>query len=72
MLLQDFSLNNIEVLDSYSVGISQKVVDFIGKYDPDRLLYNFRVAAGLNKSLNVFGPYPGWENAKIGGHTMGH
>lgn len=72
MLLQDFSLNDIEVLDSYSVGISQKVVDFIGKYDPDRLLYNFRVAAGLNKSLNVFGPYPGWENAKIGGHTMGH
>lgn len=69
---QDFSLTDVTVTDLYSASLAQKVVDFIGSYNPDRLLYNFRVAAGLSSSLKVFGPYPGWESGKIGGHTFGH
>lgn len=72
MRWSDFSLNDVKVLDKYSVSVSQKVVDFIGSYNPDRLLYNFRVAAGLQNKSVVNMPYPGWENGRIGGHTMGH
>lgn len=72
MFLNEFALDQIEVLDSYSNNLSDKVLDFIGSYDPDRLLYSFRVNAGLKDNLKVFGPYPNWENSKIGGHTMGH
>ena len=100
MFLSDFSLADVQVLDSYSSSLCQKILDFMGKFNPDRLLYNFRIAAGFSddgenstsattvgvtstagvtaptdvatSTLKVFGPYPNWENSKIGGHTMGH
>lgn len=37
--------------------------------DPERLLHNFYIAAGLTASAPV---YRGWESESIAGHTMGH
>lgn len=37
--------------------------------EPDRLLHNFRVSAGLKAKGEVYG---GWEARGIAGHTLGH
>ncbi len=37
--------------------------------DPDRLLHNFRLYAGLRPKAKVYG---GWESAGLAGHTLGH
>ena len=36
--------------------------------DPDRLLHNFRVGAGLEAKARRYG---GWETQSIAGHTLG-
>lgn len=71
MSFQDFSLSEIILLDEYSSNVAQKVVDYINRYDADRLLYNFRLTAGVS-NLVVDKPYPGWESSRLGGHTLGH
>ncbi len=37
--------------------------------DPDRLLHNFRVNAGLQPKAPVYG---GWESSGLAGHSLGH
>ncbi len=84
--LQEFLLSDIQIEDDYYNTVAEKDVEFLNKFDPDRLLYNFRLTAGYTAAEikngqfdfnhdNVFanGPYPGgWENSRIGGHTLGH
>lgn len=82
--LQEFSYGDITVTDSYYNQITEKDVEFLNKFDPDRLMYNFRLTAGYRKAeienmdihengSGASGPYPGgWENSLIGGHTLGH
>lgn len=82
--LEEFSLADVQLEDDYYNNITKMDVDFLNKFDPDRLLYNFRLTAGYSesqiKSFDFHGngtgassPYPGgWENSRIGGHTMGH
>lgn len=83
--LQEFTLGDIEMTDDYYINVTEKDVAFLNKFDPDRLLYNFRLTAGYTAKqisdgrfdFNKDGkyaakPYSGWENSKIGGHTMGH
>ena len=84
--LQEFSLADVELTDPYYVTVTEKDVAFLNKFDPDRLLYNFRLTAGYKSSeisdgrfdynkdgKYAQGPYPGgWENSRIGGHTLGH
>lgn len=84
--LQEFSLADVEITDDYYNTVTEKDVAFLNKFDPDRLLYNFRFTAGytaaeikdgrfdFNKDgVYASSPYPGgWENSRIGGHTMGH
>ncbi len=69
-MLKSFNLSDVILTDEYFKQVTQKDVDFLNTFDVDRLLYNFRVTAGLaNKAA---GPYSGWENTRIGGHTLGH
>lgn len=69
-MLKSFNLSDITLTDEYFTQVTQKDVDFLNTFDVDRLLYNFRLTAGLqNKAA---GPYNGWENTRIGGHTLGH
>ena len=42
---------------------------YLHKIEPDRLLHNFRVHAGLQPKGTVYG---GWESDSIAGHTLGH
>ncbi len=69
-MIKPFSLNNVILSDVFFTQVTQKDVAFLNTFDVDRLLYNFRLTAGLpNKAA---GPYSGWENTRIGGHTLGH
>lgn len=82
--LQEFAYADVTVTDNYYNQVTEKDVEFLNKFDPDRLLYNFRLTAGYKKteieSMDIHNdgtgaskPYPGgWENSLIGGHTLGH
>ncbi|MBO5371485.1 MAG: glycoside hydrolase family 127 protein [Lachnospiraceae bacterium] len=83
--LQEFTLADVDILDNYYNQVTEKDVEFLNTFDPDRLLYNFRLTAGYSAAqikdgrfdFNEDGeyaskPYNGWENSRIGGHTLGH
>lgn len=42
---------------------------YLLRLDPDRLLHNFRLYAGLEPKGAIYG---GWESDTIAGHTLGH
>ena len=69
--LQEFAPADITILDDFLNDITQKDVNFLNTFNPDKLLYNFRVTAGL-PNTKATGSYKGWENTRIGGHTIGH
>ena len=69
-MIKAFNLSDIILKDDFFTEVTQKDVDFLNTFDVDRLLYNFRVTAGLPNKAS--GPYSGWENTRIGGHTLGH
>lgn len=68
--IKAFNLADVKLEDEYFLDVTQKDVDFLNTFDVDRLLYNFRATAGLKNKAS--GPYSGWENTRIGGHTLGH
>jgi len=65
-----FSISDVILTDEYFLSVTQKDIDFLNTFDVDRLLYNFRLTAGVSNKAS--GPYNGWENTRIGGHTLGH
>ena len=69
--LQEFAPADITIQDDFLNDITQKDVDFLNTFNPDKLLYNFRVTAGL-PNTKATSSYSGWENTRIGGHTIGH
>ena len=69
--LQEFAPVDVKILDAFMLDITQKDVDFLNTFNPDKLLYNFRVTAGL-PNTKATSSYSGWENTRIGGHTLGH
>ena len=68
--IKAFSLADVKLEDEYFLDVTQKDVDFLNTFDVDRLLYNFRLTAGVPNKAKA--PYSGWENTRIGGHTLGH
>ncbi len=68
--LKAFELGDVTLKDEYFTQVTQKDVDFLNTFEPERLLFNFRRTAGLPGKAS--GPYSGWENTRIGGHTLGH
>ena len=65
-----YNLDQVTLTDEYAVNGLDKEIDYLLKLDKDRLLANFYVNAGLKANAT---PYAGgWENALIGGHTLGH
>ena len=69
--LQEFAPVDITIQDEFLNDITQKDVNFLNTFNPDKLLYNFRVTAGL-PNTKATSSYSGWENTRIGGHTIGH
>ncbi len=69
-MIKSFELSDVILKDDFFRQVTQKDVDFLNAFNGDRLLYNFRLTAGVPNKAS--GPYNGWENTRIGGHTMGH
>ncbi|MBR5646507.1 MAG: glycoside hydrolase family 127 protein [Treponema sp.] len=71
--LDEISLSDIELSEDYYIKIEKKVIDFLNSFNIDKLLYNFRLNAGYNPDeIPGKSSYAGWENTRIGGHTLGH
>lgn len=75
-MLKEFNLNLVKVTDSYYVNAFDKVVDYLLRLDPERLVVGFKaVSEGKDpqheSDLNLYG---GWEGgwSLLRGHTMGH
>ena len=69
--LQEFAPADVKLCDQFMLDVTQKDVDFLNTFNPDKLLYNFRLTAGL-PNTKATSSYSGWENTRIGGHTIGH
>ena len=68
--IEDFSLSDITMTDSYCTNAFSKEVEYLLSFDTNRLLCGFRE----NAKMNTYGAqrYAGWENSLIAGHTVGH
>ena len=69
--IREFAPSDVKVLDAFMASATKKDVDFLNTFNPDKLLYNFRVTAGI-PDKKAESSYSGWENTRIGGHTLGH
>ena len=80
--MTDFNMGETKVTDAYYANSLDKEIDYIVSLDTDKLLAGFRETAGYisgmseaerNSYMNNASRYGGgWENALIGGHTLGH
>lgn len=80
--ISDFNMGEVQVTDAYYVNSLEKETRYLLSLDTDRLLAGFRETAGyiagmpeddIKKYMNNAERYGGgWENALIGGHTLGH
>jgi len=68
---QPFDLKDVRLLDGPFRDAMLRDKAYLLSLDPDRLLRNFRVTAGLPSSAEPLG---GWEkpNCELRGHTVGH
>ena len=67
-----FDLNSVRLSEGSSYYDAQALnLKYLLMLDPDRLLYSFRVNAGINTTAQ---PYGGWEapNVEVRGHFVGH
>jgi DUF1680 family protein len=66
-----FDLQEVRLLDGPFRDASRRDQKYLLDLDPDRLLHNFRVTAGLPSSAK---PYGGWEapDVELRGHSLGH
>lgn len=69
--VQPFPLSQVRLLDGPFKDAMVRDGHYLLSLDTDRLLYNFRVNAGLPSSAE---PYGGWEAPKceLRGHSVGH
>ena len=66
-----FDLGQVRLLDGPFQQAQQRDLTYLLSLDADRLLHNFRVAAGLPSSARPLG---GWESpqCELRGHSVGH
>ena len=68
--VKQFELDEVQLLDTYYATAEKADIDFLNKFDNDRILSRFRETAGLDtKGVK---PYRGWEDSLLGGHCVGH
>ncbi len=67
--LGTFTLGDVELLDSPFKQAMERNAQYLLDLDPDRLLHNTRLQAGLEPKGALYG---GWESRGIAGHTLGH
>jgi hypothetical protein len=64
-----FALADVQLLDSPFKKAMELNANYLLSIDPDRLLHNTRLYAGLTPKGELYG---GWESFGIAGHTLGH
>lgn len=70
--VQPFKLGEVELHPSLLTENRDRELAFLESLDPDRMLYNFRVTAGLDTKGAA--PLTGWDDpySKLRGHSTGH
>jgi len=71
IMARPFSLKNVRLLDGPFKEAMERDRKYLYELEPDRLLHNFRVNAGLPSAAQPLG---GWEEPKceLRGHFVGH
>ena len=64
------ALSETVVSDAYAANALEKEVEYLLSFDYNKLLYNFRDNANLDKQNAT--RYGGWESSLIAGHSVGH
>jgi DUF1680 family protein len=66
-----FDLKQVRLLDGPFKEAMERDAEYLRELEPDRLLHNFRVNAGIPSSAEPLG---GWEkpDVELRGHTVGH
>ena len=68
--INQFDLEDVVITDGYYLSAQEGDIDFLKRFDNDRILYRFRDTAGLDtKGAKT---YKGWEDSLIAGHSVGH
>ncbi len=73
--LSAFPLGDVRLLDGPFLDAERRDLDYLISLQPDRLLHNFRVNAGLEPKAPVYGGWESeepWVNIRCHGHTLGH
>jgi DUF1680 family protein len=64
-----FSIKDVRLLDGPFKQAMEADARYLQEIEPDRLLSDFRVHAGLGAKGSKYG---GWESSGLAGHTLGH
>jgi hypothetical protein len=69
------SLRDVRLLDGPFLDAQKRDLDYLLSLEPDRMLHNFRVNAGLTPKAPVYGGWESeepWVEIRCHGHTLGH
>ena len=72
---EPFPLGDVRVTDGPFFDAQRRNLAYLLSLQPDRLLHNFRVNAGLEPKAAVYGGWESeepWVNIRCHGHTLGH
>ena len=70
-----FPLPDVRLLDGPFRAAQQRDLEYLLSLQPDRLLHNFRLNAGLQPKAPVYGGWESeepWVDIRCHGHTLGH
>src|SRR5689334_25437185 len=70
-----FDLRDVRLLDGPFRDAQQRNLRYLLSLEPDRMLHNFRVNAGLEPKAPVYGGWESqepWVGIRCHGHTLGH
>jgi uncharacterized protein len=73
--LQSFPLTDVRLLDGPFLEAQKRDEAYLLKLEPDRMLHNFRVNAGLEPKAPIYGGWESvqtWADIRAHGHTLGH
>jgi DUF1680 family protein len=73
--LQPFDLSDVTLAEGPFLHAQRMTEAYLLRLQPDRMLHNFRVNAGLKPKAPVYGGWESeaiWEDINCHGHTLGH
>jgi|SoiMethySBSTD1v2_1073268.scaffolds.fasta_scaffold01055_4 uncharacterized protein len=73
--LSSFPLDDVRLLEGPFLDAQKRDLDYLLSLQPDRMLHNFRVNAGLKPNAPVYGGWESeepWVSIRCHGHTLGH